>query len=536
MTARSRCIVPARPAAFPQRGITTLVIAVLLLVILSLVVLFATSVGVFEQRTATNENRAKLVQSLAESSVNLAAEFMKANTRWIVSERTNGWLNAGSLRWQPCTQAASGTGFDPCLAEPDSARRALMYRYVAGGSMDLPLAATVPAAADLSTVSLGDADTNATVTVRAALCRIDDIDPDNPVCSLNPEEPGTMAITLVANAEIPGEGAVAQAKETIATFRLIGGAANVPLVASGTVSGLGNAQLVANPNAGGFGVPASIWSPCPIDIEAGSTGSSDPLCPAAGGGIGSVITCHRGEFLRGLPTEDLLTACPGTNACGCPSLNAGALSGHSGGSTRESIDILDIDGGEGALPDIQYFPREPWDDPNDPFDDSIFEVVFAQDVVPEGQTSVAQNCGDSGNQDCAVVALRNLGAREINCAQLGPSSSGLLWDRSGVCSLPAVVGSPDFPVVLVVDSNMRLNGNTVFYGMLYVRSSTNSAVLDGAGGVEIYGMAIVDGEVDLQGGFTVVYSEEIARAIIESPAFTSFGKVPGSWLDARNAF
>ena len=60
---------PERQFGPRQRGMTTLVIAIVLLIILSIVAMFATSVGLFEQRTATNENRAKLTQTAAESAV-----------------------------------------------------------------------------------------------------------------------------------------------------------------------------------------------------------------------------------------------------------------------------------------------------------------------------------------------------------------------------------------------------------------------------------------------------------------------------------
>lgn len=529
--------------AVPKRqlGITTLLIAILLLAILSIIAVFATSVGVFEQRTETNENRAKLVQATAEASLNLGIEFMRANNALVSAETTNGWLNAASLRWVPCSSGAPSGQPDPCLAERDPTRRAAMYRYTFGGSTQVNVGEIVPTAATLTSVSLGgSATTPVTTTLGAIMCRLDEEDPTSTACVLNPEQPGLVAVTLVSNATIPGESAAAEVKETIATFRTIGGAASVPLVASGTVMGLGNAEIVANPNAGGWGVPASIWSPCPVDIEAGSTGSADPLCPSAGGGVGSVITCHVGEYLKGKPRTSLLTECPfSNNACGCPSISAGSLSGSSQGIRRESIDILDIDGGEGVLPDIKYFPRHPWDDPSDPLDDSMFEVIFQRDVVPQGETSVAQNCG-GGSEDCAIVALEAMGATETTCEALSDTSTGLYWARSGQCGKFAPqIGSAEAPVVLVVEGDcetLSIQGNTVVFGMLFIRSSKNCATFAPRGTVKIFGMAVVEGMADPKGNFTLVYSEEIAQAIINSPAFNNFGRLPGSWLDSRVSF
>ncbi len=525
-----------------QRGLTTLIMALLLLGILSIVVLFATSVGVFDQRTTTNENRAKLAEASAEAGLNLAGEFFKANLARInEDEDAGGWLVAASLRWVPCSTAGPTGQVDPCEAERDATRRAAMYRYQFNGSTNVDYAAIMPAGAQLTAVSLGNATTPMTVNVSATMCRMDMSDPANPVCALEPaDEDNRIAVTLVSNAAIVGESAAAEVKETLATYRMIGGAATVPLVASGTVMGLGNAQLVANPNAGGWGVPASIWSPCPVDIESGTSGAVDPLCPAVGGGgIGSVITCHVGEFLEGRPITDLLTHCPFNNDCGCPGLGAGGLSGHSGSETRESIDILDVDGGEGELPDITYFPREPWDDPADPLDDSLFEVIFNADVVAEGATNVSTTCTGPAEYggDCAKIALHDLGAEKIpDCTGLSASSTGLFWNNTGGCSISGQVGSPEAPVVLVIEGDLQLNANGIIFGMLYLRSSDSTAELKATGSPQIYGMAIVEGTVDMGGTPSIVFSAEIANAINSSPAFTRFGRVPGSWLDARSGF
>ncbi|HET6603970.1 MAG TPA: hypothetical protein VFG21_07110 [Xanthomonadaceae bacterium] len=528
-----------------QRGITTLLVAILLLGILTVVVFFSTSVGIFEQRTATNEHRAKLTQQIAEASVNMAVEFLKANGALLTSTDpvVNGWLAAGTERWVPCTTAAPSGQFDPCTAIPDTpnALRDQMYRYEFGGSTLVPYNAAVPANAQIDSITIGGTvaapvTAAATAEVAAVLCRFDVNDPDLPECDLDPEDPGMIAITLVSNTDVATENASAQIKETVGTFRTFGGADAVPLVASGTVNGLGNAEIVANPNAGGFGVPGSIWAPGQVNIEG-----------SGGGGIGSVITCHMGEFLQGNDVDDLFTTCTG-NACGCPTLNNGALSGSAQGNQIEGIDVLDIDGGHG-LPDIAYFPSHKvspvsglqLDVQDDHLDDSLFEFFFSQDVVDgtgapgASQPDVSQNCGDGGNGDCAIAALQSLGALETDCTDLSAASTGLYWARNG-CNLPAVVGSATAPVVLVVEDDLHLQGNTIFYGMIFVRSSTNTGTFRGNGNMTIFGTTIIEGNIDTNGSIRYVYSEKIAQAINNSPAFQRFGRVPGSWLDAPTAF
>ena len=86
-----------------KTGLATLLIALVILGILTIVVLYSTHVAFFEQRTTTNENRSRLVEQAAEYSINLAGEYMKANRDYIISRSagtsaTGGWLAASALR------------------------------------------------------------------------------------------------------------------------------------------------------------------------------------------------------------------------------------------------------------------------------------------------------------------------------------------------------------------------------------------------------------------------------------------------------
>lgn len=526
--------------ARPQRGAATLLVVILLLLILTIAVSFGANVGLFEQRTSSNENRSRLAQQAAEAALGMTIEYLKANTANIVSTRSGtGWLDPLSSRWQSCTIAAPAGQSDPCLAERDPARRAEMYRYFNGGSTLLDYASVLPVDAQMNTVG-GSANFPVTTQVSAVLCRLDTTAPGSPVCSGAPAESRSYAITLTSNASLTSEAAGSTVKETLASYRTFAGASTVPLVASGTVVGLGNAEIVTSPNAGGWGVPVSIWSPDDVDIESSS-----------GAGVGSVSTCQMGEYLKSTPFNNLFTACTGGSACGCPGKD-GWLSGHNGGDRVENIDVLDIDGNKGSAPDVTFFPshrtalvggvRKQIDNQADALDDSLFEWIFGQDVVDgtgapgATQPNVSQNCGAARNQDCAKLALSTLATQTLaNCSSLGTNTTGLIW-VTGSCSLPSVLGSPTDPVVLVVEDNLNLGGNTVIYGMIFVRSSTNSATVSGRGNVTVFGSVLVEGSVNVSGGVTVVYTDVITQAINNSSAFNKLGRVPGSWLDSQAGF
>lgn len=542
-----------------QLGVTTLAITLMLLVILTLMVLFAASTGFFEQRTTNNENRGRLVEQAAEYGVNLAGEYLKANRdRLIEDDATkNGWLAAGGTRrWVRCsaigTVASDFAAGHPCLAERDDARRAQLYFYssngAVGGSTNMWTAVTagglIPSAAILDTISVGvggTANFATTTSVGALLCRIDS-SLLVPGCRAVPVAGNRIAVTLVADARLPDENAWATVKETWGSFSDSSPMSAVPLVASGTIQGVGNAQIVTSPNAGGFGVAVSMWSPNDIDIQ-------------GPGSVGSVSTCQLGEYLKSTPEAELKTTCATSNtACGCPAITATGsdfLSGHSTGVKREREDILDRDGNLGATadgtptPDIQFYPGAGLDDPADATDDSLFEWIFGVDYeASEASTNGAtlQNC--SGPANCAIYALtEDLGAESVTCAALnalGPAATGLYYvtdSSSGTpCGLPDQLGTPDAPAVVVVNDEARLN-QTLLYGMLFVRSDNNTAYLRGNGNSKVFGSVVVEGNVDIVGGLDLVYDDTaVSVKPNKLPKSAKFGRIPGTWLDSRTGF
>ena len=535
-----------------QRGVTTLAITLILLGVLTLMVLFSMNVGFFEQRTTTNESRAQVTQQLAEYALNLGGEYLKANRANIINDGVGtGWFQPGAARWKPCPVSGSA---HPCDAERDPTRRAAMFYYdhdpVTPSIEGLPYPTIAGAVAGALTgeSATSSARFGATTTVHALLCRIE-FDVSNPIspdphCALTPSRGRDIAVTLVADVQLANENSSATLKETWATVSAPVPSAAVPLVASGIVKGLGNAQIVTSPNAGGYGIAASIWAPSEVDI-----GDTTAGC-ASTSGIGSFLTCHLGDYLSGTPRENLLTACAGPGSpCGCPAMGGtgvDSLSGHSGVIKRESYDVLDMDGGCGG-PDIQFFPLEPNDRPRaafpadvaDPADDSIFEYTFGVDyVVDEGSTVVNENCG-TGTQNCAAFALlEEFGATQLpDCSSLDSDSSGMFY-VTGDCTVESF-GSPTNSVIVVVDGHVHLgNGDNAFYGILFARSN-NAATADervsGTSNIKIFGALIVEGSVALAGQPHLIYQDISAGsgAFGSIPPNVKFGRVAGSWLDNR---
>ena len=562
-----------------QRGVTTLVVVLSLLVIVTLLVLASTNMALFEQKTASNENRQKLADQASEYAINMSGEYMKSHLSTIVTATGAGWLVSGaSKRWWPCPAYVAGTPH-PCDAERDATRRSNTYfwaLYNAGsaGSTSVPYTGTG------ALTAIGGADSSAptfpvTTTVTALLCRIDTsltqvvggVSKPKPDCRLTPASTSLnrIAIQLTATSSLSNGGSIDEnttstIKETWASYSGSSGSSAVPLIAAGSVEGLGNAEIVASANGAGVGLPVSIWSACPVDIEksVGQVYPANCVSPP-GSGVGSVSTCNLGEFLKNTPEANLKTTCATSNpACGCPSFNSSNsdfLSGHSNSNKRENIDILDVDGNAGLLPDITFFPDRGLDNPADSLDDNLFEWIFGQEAVAEGATTVS-SCGPSltnvtDTKLCADVAALTgtLGATVIaNCSALGPTSSGLYY-VTGDCDLPSQVGSSTDSVIVVVDGDnqggqgVRISGNSVFYGMLFIRSrytmdsGSNTVKLTGNGNVQFYGSVVVEGNVKMTGGLRIVYestnTDSPGKAL---PASTRFARVPGTWLDGQTSF
>lgn len=567
-----------------QRGVATLLVALVLLVILTLIVLGSSNVALFEQKTTTNEGRQHLAEQAAEYYLNLGGEYLKANVVNIASnEDVNGWLTAGaSLRWQLCP--ANPVAGHPCSAV-DATTRPNMYYYTSDGAahttatateLNLPYGNVIPSGGRLAAVDNGTF--AVTGRVRALLCRLDTSTGAAPSCQATPTTGNRIAITLIADTSLDNENSAAQVKETWGTYTSFTTIAAVPLVASGFVKGLGDGSIVASANAGGYGLPASIWSPNNVDVDG-----------SAGGGVGSVSTCHLGNFLGSVPSSALETTCAGQGNTGCSCANVAQgspdmLSGHYGGSYKqESLDVLDIDSnhgvdsGNGPPIDIAFFPGKtsagraasagppvitaiapgtrmdhqavggvcPAAYPYCLTDDNLFEWIFGEDVNGGDNDGYPVSGGSGTWRVNAAIATAELavlddkGAQHIpdcSSANLNTTSSGLYYVE-GACDLKVDVGSIDNQVIVVADGAVKVNGNFNFFGMLFVRDAASGASLKGTGNDNFFGAVVVEGDVDIAGNFTIIYvNTSTGTPGKKLPPTTRFARLPGSWLDSQIAF
>ncbi|MBE0440269.1 MAG: hypothetical protein IBX57_11040 [Gammaproteobacteria bacterium] len=85
-----------------QHGAATLVISVVLLVAVTLVIIFASKVGVLDQRMSGNQIRHKEAFGNAEAGLEQAASYLRANNNLFAGDVADGWVACNGSTVFPC--------------------------------------------------------------------------------------------------------------------------------------------------------------------------------------------------------------------------------------------------------------------------------------------------------------------------------------------------------------------------------------------------------------------------------------------------
>ena len=496
---QSRALTPAR-----QRGVITTFTGVLILLLLGLMMFFAMRVGVFEQRVSANDARQKLAFHTAESGIQHAKEFFLANVALIASgtpdflpDGRDGWLaETIEKRWLKCSETGldltNGHGSHPCFGDSSPGQRSQNYYYSFDNSTHLPL--------DTDSILPG---TTETVSVEALLCVLefkeDEDDPipiegcaplDQPLVAGGLADGTHFLITILARGQADCDNGTCNAEalvsEQVASF---GGAAGgqspaVPLTTKTTFPPTGAAEIVANPNGGGIGVPSSVWM------------NLNPNCSADGSVIdpsqGSWATCELHEWyeLESIPDD---WECPGSCSCSFSE----SLS-----YTHGTEDILGID-----LIADEEFPCD------------LFQFYFG---VPRASYEIVKGFSK-------VLS---------DCTTLGPNSFGIYWISGSECLIGSntQVGSAESPVLLITAaSETRMAGGAKIFGILYISDVEDTNAFFESMGVNIvYGQVINDATLgSYQGTFQVVYNP---NAILRAAGTGGLGDVIGGWSDIHDVW
>lgn len=147
-------------------------------------------------------------------------------------------------------------------------------------------------------------------------------------------------------------------------------------------------------------------------------------------------------------------------------------------------------------------------------------------------TKLAQTSGDTFFEYFFGDTRAEIKAQLPNLANTFPpdgTKGGAYWVEGDTAEHGGVYGSPTEPVILIVNGNLRINSNTVIYGMVYVVGGGLEGWSNGGGGTaRIIGAAVSEASFSSTGNLGITKDSDVLAAL--SGGVTP-AKVVGGWKD-----
>ena len=476
--------------AMRQRGGITVFTAIMVLLILTLLMIYAVRVSVFEQRVSANEVRQKSAFHAAEAAIEQGLEYLLANGTAILSSAVDefpdgaggftrdGWFAAN--RWLQCTSDLVDDPDHPCGGDMPMRVGSFYYDDPATSAADVPV--------DSLPLVLGDFDTGVTARLSANICFVS-LGGTGGVCGAPPadeedENRAYMIVTMLGygfsdcadTTDLTTCTGRATVAKPLANYKALAGAPVVPVTTKTAFEVTGTAEVVPNPNAGGVGVPISVWQ----NYNTSCGGEDADL-------RGNWMTCEQHEWYGEGQTPEGVTC--GKVECKCDISEAISYVG--GSTPYNGIDLIED----------QAFPCD------------LFDYYFN---VPRS----------------LYLTVKNSATIITDCDYLGPHHSGLVWISGGSCDVTGgrVIGSPGSPVVLVAATETKFVSGTTIHGVLYIFDGEDpDAAVYAHADLTIYGAVIVDALLGaFNGTFQVVYNGGV---LANAAGISGLGAINGGWRD-----
>jgi Tfp pilus assembly protein PilX len=150
---------------------------------------------------------------------------------------------------------------------------------------------------------------------------------------------------------------------------------------------------------------------------------------------------------------------------------------------------------------------------------TLFSDYFgAPEATIQGQMAHVYNSSGSTNYSSTLNGM----------------SGTTIWinQPSGTATITGntTLGTPANPVLLIVNGDLSISGNTNIYGFLFVVGST-SATTTISGTLNINGGMATGDSLAISGNSNVVYNASLLVGVQNSGSTTYYAKVPGSWRD-----
>lgn len=469
-----------------QRGAATLVTALILLLAITLVTFTAARTGVTEHRASANDMHAKEAFEVAQAGIEQGIAYLTANMALINSTqaanttppRYDGWMRAGAVRWIACGateySVPCGDGVNAGSARGVDWRKYNTANYPLANQFIQPTnkyTYTLDLLAQNDPATTPDPENNPVIYITASVTSTD------PLAGLNANNP--FRVTQI----VKGVSALANV-------------AAAPLMVAGTLPTSGNISIWGNPNPPavfydatkttdplGAGKPLSAWGEDVVTVD-GSAQTCVPLDPP------SSNSCSK--LSRDKPA----------NLNGANALPPGCVD-DSANDIRDCFDYasdVPFPSPAGNATSPPYFPED------------VFYFTFG---VPDSQYLQVKS-------NMTVLA---------DCSTLPNQPTGWYW-ITGNCNLPSNnVGGTNTALTgavnIVVEGDLTFNGNTHYWGLIYMRGA-GTVQLNGT--ATLHGALISDHSISMANGtFDAVYDASALGTGF--PTLGRFAKVAGAWID-----
>lgn len=132
--------------------------------------------------------------------------------------------------------------------------------------------------------------------------------------------------------------------------------------------------------------------------------------------------------------------------------------------------------------------------------------------------------------DSSTDVYISANGNQNHSSQLNNVQGKTIWieQSAGKASIngTTTIGSANNPVILIVNGELQINGNTTIYGLVYA----GNADVKVNGNFDIHGMLIAETNLDASGNFGVQYDTTVLNNLNQ---LGYFGKIPGSWNDLK---
>ncbi len=466
-----------------QKGAAVLLVSIVLLIGVTLITIFAARVGVMDQRISANEYRHKEAQSASHAALEQASAFIENNIGLYDGEI------GGTYPWKDCSDAAIKDDL-PCTI--GTTTYGLAYDGIIGTTTIDPVQYTVALESGITSDSYLVHKTSST---------------------------GITLTAIGIGESLDGTGdAFSQVSYAKAEFLTPG---DIPPVLASGIGLNGGFTIIADPRVSHDGVDCDAVTPFNI----------------------TPITNEDGDVLGDISVWITSTGSSGTwQTCGIDAfVDTGAVSAFDGGDLRCVYEYGDTDDWSGCACDGQnhlsdndngggtpagHLPT--YDHPDikgywnviEPVPDSPFEHFFNGKTVETMRGIIAGGDGIYVEGNCTASDFDGYEDKK----------RPIVW-FTGDCSIPDV-GSQTSPIIVIVEGQVTINGNTEAWGVIVGLEDFRSN-----GGALIHGALIVDDaenhNFQTTGNYHQVYDFCVMSNLADPSVNTDIAKIKYSAKDFK---